>query len=254
VIHTAALVVDPVSVFALDNYYNVNVAGSLTLLRAMAEARVETLVYCSDAAVYGMPEAIPVTEDQPLDAVTPYATSKLMTERSLRDFARAHGLKWAALRVFSVAGADPDGEAGHDRARDPHLLPAAYRAAAGESEGLAIFGTEYDTADGTAVRDFVHVSDVADAHVSALGYLLDGGRPATFNIGSGQGYSVRQVIAAVEQAAGRPVPTTETAPRPGDPAVMVADIEAAETRLDWRPLQSELKDMVASGWRWHAAA
>jgi UDP-glucose-4-epimerase GalE len=253
VIHLAGLVVDPVSMFEPDNYYRTNVAGSLSLFRAMAEAGVDKIVYCSSAAVYGMPEDNPIDESQPLDAITPYGTSKMMTEETLPDFARAHNMDWMSLRVFNVAGADPDGEAGRQCVEDSDVVSASVRAALGKSDALQIYGTDYETADGTPVRDFVHVSDVADAHVSALEHLLAGGASGIVNIGSGKGYSVKDVVAAVARASGREVPVDEAPPRPGDPPMIVADTSLAREVLDWKPTHPDLDEVVASAWRWQTA-
>ncbi|MFP6759457.1 MAG: UDP-glucose 4-epimerase GalE [Alphaproteobacteria bacterium] len=253
VLHLAALVVDPKSMFDPDNFYKTNVAGSLNLLRAMAEAKISKLVYCSGSAVYGMPEANPVAETQPLDAITPYGTSMLMTERTLPDFARSVDLDWIALRPFNVAGADPDGDTGPSPHDTKHLIPSAIRAAIGECDGLDVYGADYDTLDGTAVRDFVHVSDVAEAHVSALGRILDGERAATINIGSGQGYSVKQVIESVERISGRLLPLAEAPPRPGDPPVLVADIAVAEEVLGWQPQHTDLDEIIKTAWDWRTS-
>jgi UDP-glucose-4-epimerase GalE len=254
VLHLAALVVDPNSMFDPDNFYKTNVAGSLNLLRSMAEAKINKLVYCSGSAVYGMPEANPVSESQPLDAITPYGTSMLMTERTLPDFARSVDLDWIALRPFNVAGADPEGEAGPNPDDGKHLIPAVLRAASGESDALDVYGAEYDTLDGTAVRDFVHVTDVADAHVSALGRVLGGDRGAAINIGSGQGYSVKQVVESAERVCGREIPLADAPPRPGDPPVLVADIGTAEDVLGWQPRHTDLDDIIKSAWDWRTAA
>jgi UDP-arabinose 4-epimerase len=252
VIHLAALCVDAGPNFDPDNYYETNVAGSVTLLRAMAEARVTTLVYCSAAAVYGVPDSVPVAEDQPLDAITPYGTSKLMVERTIPDFANAHRMSWITLRVFNAIGADPDGEAGECHRPETHLVPSAIEAAMGKRESLRVYGTDYGTEDGTAVRDFVHVSDVAQAHVLALRRVLDGTHEAAVNIGSGVGHSVSQVIDAVERATGRAVPVREAPPRPGDAPVLVADCRKAASLLGWRPRKDDLCAAVATAFRWHA--
>lgn len=254
VIHLAALVVDPVSLFEPDNYYRTNVAGSLSLFRAMAEAGVDKLVYCSSAAVYGMPEENPIDESQPLDAVTPYGTSKMMAEEILPDFAVAHDMDWMALRVFNVAGADPDGEAGRGCAMDTDVVSATVRAALGKSDPLQVYGTDYETEDGTPVRDFVHVSDVASAHVAALEHLLDDGASGIVNIGSGKGTSVKEIVAAVARASGREVPVDEAPPRPGDPPMVIADTSLAEEVLNWKPRHANLDDLVASAWRWRSTA
>ena len=252
VIHLAALVVDAGPDFDPDNYYETNVAGSVSLLRAMAEARVASLVYCSAAAVYGVPDTVPVAEDQPLDAITPYGTSKLMVERTIPDFANAHRLSWITLRVFNAIGADADGEAGECHRPETHLVPSAIEAAMGEREALRVYGTDYGTEDGTAVRDFVHVSDVAHAHLLALDRVLEGKHAVAVNVGTGIGHSVSQVIDAVERATGRAVPVRESSPRPGDAPVLIADRRKAASLLGWRPRNDDLCAAVATAWRWHA--
>lgn len=237
-----------------DHYYRTNVAGSLTLLRAMAEARIRSLVFCSSAAVYGMPQSLPVAEEQPLDAVTPFGASQLMVERAIPDFAEAHDLNWIVLRLFNAAGADPDGEASPWPSDDTRLMPSTISAAAGKRQALNVFGTGYDTRDGSAVRDFVHVCDAADAHVLALGRVLAGVSGTIANIGSGDGHSVIEVIKAVERVSGRIVPARAAPPRPGDPPVMVANRSLAESALSWRPRHSSLEEIVASAWRGHVRA
>ena len=252
VIHLAALVVDAGPNFEPDNYYTTNVAGSVSLLRAMAEAGIVHLVYCSAAAVYGVPESVPVAEDHPLDAITPYGTSKLMVERTIPDFASAHHMSWIALRVFNAIGADAEGDAGEWHERETHLVPSAIEAAMGERAVLQVYGTDYGTVDGTAVRDFVHVSDIAEAHLLALGHVLARRRAAAVNIGSGRGHSVSQVIDAVEQVTGRSVPVRAAPPRPGDAPVLVADRVRAAKLLGWRPRHGDLVEAVTTACRWHA--
>ena len=201
-----------------------------------------------------MSEENPIDESQPLDAITPYGTSKLMTERTLPDFARAHNMDWMALRVFNVAGADPDGEAGRRCSEDTDVVSATVRAALGKAEALQVYGTDYETKDGTPVRDYVHVSDVAEAHVAALEHLLSGGESAIVNVGSGRGTSVKDLVAAVARASGREVPVADGPPRPGDPPMMVADTTLVEEMLDWKPQHADIDDVVASAWRWQSAA
>ncbi len=249
VVHLAGLVVDPVSIFEPDNYYRTNMVGSLTLFRAMAEAGVYKLVYGSSAAVYGMPEVNPVDEDQPLDALTPYGTSKMMAETTLPDFARVHDMDWLALRVFNVAGADPDREAGRPSIDHTDIMSATVRAALGKTKAVTIFGTEYETEDGTPVRDFVHPTDVADAFVRAVAHVLSGGPSGLLNIGSGLGHSVKEVIAAVVRASGQDVPTEDGPMRPGDAPEIVADIDLVKEILGWAPKMSDLDTIAASAWQ-----
>lgn len=246
VVHLAASAEVGESMRAPGKYFRNNVTAGFNLLDAMVEHGVRQLVFSSTCAVYGMPRSLPMAEGHPRDPVSPYGESKLMLERALRWYGRAHGLRWAALRYFNAAGADPDGELGEVHEPEGHLLPVALLAALGERPRLEVFGTDYPTADGTAVRDYVHVTDLAAAHVRALRHLLDGGEGGAFNLGTGEGRSVRQVIAAVEAAVGRPVPAREAPRRAGDPPTLVADARRAAEVLGWRPHRSDLQTLAAT--------
>ena len=253
VIHFAAYAYVGESMSDPGKYFRNNVANTLNLLDAMKDAGVGRIVFSSTCATYGVPEAVPIAEDHPQRPVNPYGESKLFVERALHWHGVAHDLRWMALRYFNAAGADPDGEIGEDHDPETHLIPLAIRAAQGGGPALAIFGGDYATPDGTAVRDYIHVTDLAAAHVRALDDLLAGGASAAFNLGTGQGASVREVIAAVAAVAGRPVPVREAPRRAGDPPVLVADPRRAMERLGWRPLHSRLPRIVETAWRWHEA-
>lgn len=253
VMHFAAYAYVGESVQDPGKYYRNNVAGTLTLLEAMRDHGIEPLVFSSTCATYGLPEKIPIAEDHPQRPINPYGASKLMIERILRDFEQAHGLRHVALRYFNAAGADPDGEIGEDHDPETHLIPLAIQAALGWRPRVDIYGTDYPTADGTAIRDYIHVTDLAVAHVQALEYLQGGGRNTVLNLGTGRGYSVREVIRTVEAVGGRPVPIGEAPRRPGDPAVLVADPRCGAERLDWRSSYSGLSDIIATAWQWHTS-
>lgn len=251
VMHFAAFAYVGESVAEPARYYRNNVAGSLTLLEAMRDHGVGQMVFSSTCATYGLPQTPRLTEAHPQQPINPYGASKLMVERMLTDFAAAYGLRFVALRYFNAAGADPDGDIGETHDPETHLIPLAIAAARGERAALEIFGTDYPTADGTAIRDYVHVWDLAVAHVLALDYLRCGGDPTALNLGVGRGYSVREVIDAVTAAAGRAVPFREVDRRPGDPPELVAEAGQALALLGWAPRLTRLEEIVESAWRWH---
>jgi len=254
VLHFAAYAYVGESVTDPGKYYRNNVAGTLTLLEAMRDHAIPHIVFSSTCATYGIPEALPITETTPQRPINPYGQSKLMVEQILSDFARAHGIGWTALRYFNAAGADPDVEIGESHDPETHLIPLVFDAAFGLREAITIHGTDYDTADGTCIRDYVHVSDLADAHVKALSALQSGAASGAFNLGTDRGHSVRAVIRAVEQATGRPVPVIEGPRREGDPATLVADASRARSLLDWTPRFVELAEIVETANRWHGNA
>jgi len=250
VMHFAAFAYVGESVGDPELYYRNNVGGTLALLSVMREAGIGSLVFSSTCATYGNPSAVPIRENAPQHPVNPYGETKLAIERALHWYG-AYGLRSVALRYFNAAGADPDGEIGEEHDPETHLIPLAVRAALGQAEPLGVFGTDYPTADGTPIRDYIHVADLADAHVRALRYLEGGGATAAFNLGTGRGHSVREVITAVETAAGRSVPRREMARRPGDPPELVADAALATATLGWRPQHSDLPAIVGTALRWH---
>jgi UDP-arabinose 4-epimerase len=240
-------------------YFRNNLVNTLNLLDAMVDKGVKQIVFSSTAAVYGDPVTVPIPEDHRLLPVNPYGESKLFVERTLRWYGEAYGLRWAALRYFNAAGADPGGEIGEDHAPESHLIPLAIKAALGQRGELQIFGTDYPTPDGTAVRDYIHVVDLAQAHLLALDHLAAGADKGTFagsfaaNIGTGVGHSVREVLAAVERVGGRPVPRREVGRRPGDAPALVADPGRVQQLLNFRPQYPDLLTIVEHAWNWHAS-
>jgi UDP-glucose-4-epimerase GalE len=251
VMHFAGLIAVGESVREPSAYYRANVSASVTLLDVMRHAGVGSIVFSSSAAVYGAPERVPVAEDGALVPTSPYGRSKLMVEQMLADHGTAYGLKWAALRYFNACGGDPDGETGEDHEPETHLVPRALMAAAGDIPYLDLFGTDYPTEDGTCIRDYVHVSDLAEMHVAALAHLAAGKGSGAFNLGTGRGWSNRQVIAAVERVLGRPVPLKLAPRRPGDPPVLVADPRRAEAELGACARHTDLDGVVQSAWNWY---
>lgn len=234
-------------------YYHNNVLGGVTLLECMRAHGVKTLIFSSTAAVYGEPEAVPIAEEHPLRPSSVYGRTKRMFEEMLEDYRRVYGLRYAALRYFNAAGADPGGALGEDHDPETHLIPIVLQAALGLREAVTIYGTDYDTPDGTCIRDYIHVSDLADAHVLALQVLSQGAGSGAYNLGNGSGFSVREVIETAERVVGRPIPVKEGPRRPGDPAVLVAGAEKARRELGWRPRWAELETIVRTAWEWHRA-
>lgn len=251
VLHFASLIQVGESFVDPRKYYEHNLRTSLNLLGAALDAGVRVFIFSSSAAVYGLPRETPIREDHPLDPVNPYGRTKAMIEQVLRDYDRAYGLKHVSLRYFNAAGADPDGELGERHHPETHLIPNVLRAAAGDGSILGVFGTDFPTPDGTAVRDYIHVADLASAHVLALRRLLDGGSSEVINLGTNRGYSVREVIAAAEKATGRRVPREDRPRREGDPPVLLASKEKAERVLGWKLRFSDLGTILETAWAWH---
>lgn len=254
VMHFAAYAYVGESVVDPGKYYRNNTAGTLTLLEAMRDHGIARLVFSSTCATYGVPDEVPIPETNAQRPINPYGTSKLMVEMMLRDFDAAHGLRSMALRYFNAAGADPDGHIGEMHDPETHLIPLALDAASGRGPALNLFGDDYDTPDGTCVRDYIHVSDLAVAHVLALEALERNGASDAFNLGTGHGHSVRQVIAGVERITGLPVPHDITPRRPGDPASLVAEASRSARELGWLPAMSDLDTILATAWAWHQKA
>jgi UDP-glucose-4-epimerase GalE len=251
VLHFAANAYVRESLVVPQRYFNNNVAGSLALLDAcLASGRVSAFVFSSSCAVYGIPQQSPIAESAAANPVNPYGESKLFIERVLGWYGRINGLRWAALRYFNAAGADPDGELGESHHPETHLIPLVVRAARGGPR-LPLLGLDHATPDGTAIRDYVHVSDLADAHVQSLRYLLDGGQSRSFNLGTGHGASVRTVIRAVERLLG-PVPIVDAPRSPGDPPILVANSTAIANALAWVPTRSDLDFIVRTAADWDA--
>ena len=250
VMHFAGSVVVPESVTKPLDYYRNNTAATRTLIEACVVAGIDRFLFSSTAAVYGVPEAIPVTEDAPTVPINPYGWSKLMSERIFKDAAAAHGLSYAILRYFNVAGADPQGRSGQSTPNATHLIKIAAEVAVGRRERVAIFGEDYETPDGTGVRDYIHVSDLCSAHVIALDHLLGGGESLTLNCGYGRGYSVREVLDAVGSEAGRPLAVASAPRRPGDPPALIANADRIRERLGWRPRHDQLSTIVRTAIAW----
>ncbi len=249
VIHFAANAYVGESMQNPAKYFRNNVANMLNLLEAQHESGVKHIVFSSSCTTYGIPERVPISEDFPQSAISPYGESKLMGEKMLKWFGECYGLGWVALRYFNASGADPEGEIGEVHDPETHLIPLVIDAALGNRPPVRIFGTDYPTPDGTAIRDYIHVMDLADAHVRALQYLLEGGESTAFNLGTGHGHSVREVITAVEQVGGRKVPAEEAPRRAGDPPALVADPSKARRILGWEAQYRELNQIVETAWR-----
>jgi len=232
-------------------YFRNNVVNTLGLLDAMMAAGVRHIVFSSTCATYGTPERVPIAEETPQRPVNPYGESKLMIERALHWYGAAYGITHAALRYFNAAGADPEGEIGEAHDPETHLIPLVLDAALGRRAQIDIFGTDYPTPDGSAIRDYIHVQDLAEAHVAAIRHLLDGGASLQLNLGTGTGQSVRAVIDAAERITGLPIPRREAPRRPGDPAALVADPARAKEVLGWSARISDLDTIIATAWAWH---
>ena len=253
VFHFAALAYVAESMSAPADYFRNNVVNTHHLLEAMRRAGTSHIVFSSTCSTYGNPEHMPIREGHPQRPTSPYGESKLMVERMLQWYGSAYGLSWTALRYFNAAGADPDGELGEAHRPETHLIPRAIAAAYGDIPELEVFGTDYETPDGTAVRDYIHVTDLASAHIQAIERLLDGGSSAVMNLGTGRGYSVREIIADVERVTRRRVPALELPRRAGDPPIMVADSALAASALGWSPQHSSPEKIVGTAAQWYTS-
>lgn len=250
VLHFAAFSYVGESVAEPTMYYRNNFTGTLNLLDSMRRHSVNCLVFSSTCATYGFPEKLPLTEDHPQRPINPYGASKLMVERMLADFGAAHGLRAISLRYFNAAGADTSGEIGEEHDPETHLIPLVLEAAKSR-QPVTIHGDDYDTLDGTCIRDYIHVSDLADAHVLALQALLGGAQSTAYNLGNGRGYSVREVISAAESVTGLTIPAIVGGRRLGDPPVLVGDARKFVTELGWTIRHSDIKAIIDTAWRWH---
>ncbi|HET9180223.1 MAG TPA: UDP-glucose 4-epimerase GalE [Terriglobia bacterium] len=253
VLHFAASLLVGESVKNPQKYFWNNVVNTIGLLDVMKACGVQHIVFSSSAAVYGNPEKVPIPEDHSKAPVNPYGDSKLCMERAIYWYGKAYGLRGVALRYFNAAGADLEGELGEEHDPESHLIPLVVEAALGQRPEVEIYGTDYPTPDGTAIRDYIHVVDLADAHVRALEYLAGGGESTELNLGTGEGHSVREVVAAVGKLCGGRVPAKDAPRRAGDPAVLVADPARARTVLDWHPQYSDLDAIIQSAWKWHSS-
>lgn len=251
VMHFAAFSLVGESVQEPLAYYRNNVARTVELLDAMRRHDITRFIFSSTAAVYGEPVTTPISEDHPNQPTNPYGASKLAVERMLADCAAAYGLRYIALRYFNAAGADAEGGLGERHEPESHLIPLVLQTATGERDAIQIYGEDYPTPDGTCLRDYVHVSDLAQAHLLALESLLGDGANAIYNLGNSKGYSVREVIDIARRITGRPITTRSAARRPGDPAVLVADSRKIRKALGWQPRYEQLEAIIASAWEWH---
>lgn len=251
VMHFAAYSIVSESVKNPLVYYRNNITRTIELLDAMIRYRVKRFIFSSTAAVYGEPIKVPITEDHPCYPTNPYGATKLAVERLLADCAQSHDLKYISLRYFNAAGADISGKLGERHEPETHLIPLVLQVATGERMNIQIFGTDYPTPDGSCVRDYVHVSDLTQAHLLALKSLLRGGDSAVYNLGNSRGYSVRDVIQTARYVTGHPIPAITADRRPGDPAMLIADSEKICRELDWKPRYEDLKTIIKTAWAWH---
>lgn len=253
VIHFAGSLIVPESVERPLAYYRNNTVASRNLMDACVKTGVGRFIFSSTCAVYGIADRLPLSEDSPTNPINPYGRSKLMTEWMLRDASKAHDLAFVSLRYFNVAGADPKGRTGQSTPKATQLIKVACEAAVGLRDGVAVFGEDYDTPDGTCIRDYIHVSDLADAHVAALKYLEAGGGSRVLNCGYGHGFSVRQVLETVQQVSGRDLAIRPGPRRAGDPPALFADVSQIRDALGWRPAHDDLREIVADALRWERA-
>jgi UDP-glucose 4-epimerase len=250
VIHFAASALVGESVADPAKYYHNNIVSSCALFEAMRDAGVSRIVFSSTCATYGTPARIPITEDTPQQPINPYGFTKLAIEHALRDYAAAYGWGYAALRYFNAAGASTTDDIGEDHNPESHLIPVVLQAALGQRESVSVFGNDYPTSDGTCVRDYIHVDDLAAAHLAALDRLA-AGKGLELNLGTGYGFSVQQVIDAAERITGRKIRTVAAPRRAGDPAELVADSSLAQRTLNWKPKYVEIEPLVETAWKWH---
>jgi UDP-glucose-4-epimerase GalE len=252
VMHFAALAYVGVSVAQPASYYQNNIVGTLALLDAMRETSVQRIVFSSTCATYGIPVKVPISEDHPQQPISPYGFTKLAIERALADYSRAYGLGYAALRYFNASGAAEDGSIGEDHDPETHLIPLILQVALGQREFVEVYGTDYPTPDGTCIRDYIHVDDLAAAHLAALN-KLESGTELKLNLGTGHGASVQEVIDICRQVTGHPIPSHVADRRAGDPPELVADPSAAKRILGWEARHKDVRSIIQSAWRWHRA-
>ena len=251
VMHFAAFTNVEESVENPQEYYLNNLRNTLNLLQVMLEFKVKKLVFSSTCATYGNPIEIPLTENHPQNPINPYGRGKFMVEQVLKDYNSAYALRYVSLRYFNAAGADPEGEVGERHNPETHLIPQILDAAIGRREDIKIFGTDYDTPDGTCIRDYIHVTDLADAHLKALKYLEAGGKSQVFNLGNDNGFSVREVIETARKVTGKEIKVTETDRRQGDPPILVGSSQKAKELMGWKPKYDDLSQIIRTAWQWH---
>ncbi len=250
VIHFASFIQVNESIKEPEKYYENNLVATLTLLEEMRKAEISCFIFSSTAAVYGNPQYTPINEDHPKNPINPYGRSKWMVEQVLEDYDRAYGLRSICFRYFNAAGADPDGELGERHDPETHLIPIILQVASGRRESVSIFGTDYDTPDGTCIRDYIHVCDLCEAHLLALKRLLKGGKSSRFNLGNGQGFSVNDVIETARRVTECDIPILYEPRRAGDPPRLVADATHAREELRWHPRRAKLETIIADAWAW----
>ena len=251
VFHFAAFAYVGESVKEPEKYYYNNIVNTLNLLHVMRKYGCKKIIFSSSCATYGEPEKMPITEQMPQNPVNPYGFTKLAVEHILQDYQRAYGLEYVVLRYFNAAGADPDGEIGESHDPETHIIPLVLDVASGKRPDIKVFGTDYPTPDGSCVRDYIHVSDLAEAHLLSLNYLENGGKSDCFNLGNEIGTSVLEVVNAVKHVTGQDFPVTFAPRRQGDPAILVGSSEKARTVLDWKPQFADINTIVRHAWKWH---
>jgi UDP-glucose 4-epimerase len=251
VMHFAAFTYVGESVEDPQKYYVNNLKNTLNLLSVMKNFKVNKFIFSSTCAVYGEPQKLPLSEDHPLNPMNPYGNSKLMVEKILEDYSKAYDLNYVSLRYFNAAGADPEAEIGEWHNPETHLIPLILDAASGKRESVSIFGTDYSTPDGTCIRDYIHVLDLAQAHYKALEYLNNKNNSQVFNLGNGNGFSVKEVIKTCQSVTGKEIKVIEDEPRPGDPPILVGSSIKAREILGWNPQWTDLKDIISTAWNWH---
>ena len=251
VIHFAAYAYVGESIVDPGKYYTNNLKNTITLLHHLLKKNIKYFIFSSTCATYGNPKKIPLDESHPLFPINPYGRSKRMIEEILQDFNRAYGLKFVSLRYFNAAGADPDSDTGENHDPETHLIPLALDVAVGKSEAIQVYGTDYNTKDGSCIRDYIHVSDLASAHVLALESMLEGKPGGFFNLGTGHGHSVLEVIEQASKISGKEIPYIVTDRRPGDPPILIASNKKAVNELGWKPKYKDLEDIIHTAWNWH---
>lgn len=234
-------------------YFDNNVYGTQVILEMMNKYQIKNIVFSSTAAIYGEPEMVPITEDMPTFPINPYGETKLTMEKLMKWCSNAYGIKYVSLRYFNVAGARESGEIGEDHSPETHLIPLVLQVALGKREFITIFGDDYETSDGTCVRDYIHVEDLIDAHILALEYLKKGGINQVFNLGSNQGFSVKEIVESAREVTGHPIPTKVRNRREGDPSTLIASSEKAKLILGWNPSKTSIKQIITNAWNWHQA-